>query len=224
MAKNNKQEEEAKTGIENLNEHLTSAGRYVESNRKRIFWIVGILVVIAAFVISYLFIFRNPSLNKTMEQYAEVELKADNDSVAAKMYSKVAEEGSGNGAKLAALDAGQAYYRLGKYKEALKYLDKFETDDDVLMANALVLKGDCYVNLKQYDKALDTYNKAIKADDGNPEVAPRVMVKMANIYNAQKKYDKAAEMFRTIKEQYPRFQYGVGVDAYEARENARLGK
>lgn len=223
MAKHHNPEEE-NNSIDNLNEHLTSAGRYVEEKKKTLFWVVGAIVVAAVFVISYLFIYRNPRQNKTMEEYANVELNAANDTAAAKSYAKIADKGSGDGANLAALDAAQRYYSIKNYKEALKYLDKFDTNEDVMMANALILKGDCYVNLKQYDNALSTFEKAISVSGQNPQIAPRAMAKMAVIYDEQKKYDKALEVYEKIQQEYPDFRYGTGVEGYAARERARLGK
>lgn len=217
-------EGEKKTGIENLNEQLTSAEQYVEKNKKPLFWLVGIVLLVAVLVVAYLFVWRAPRQTKTMEQYADVEMKAQNDTAAAKMYAKIADEGTGDGANLAALDAAEAYYRIGKYSDAVKYLDKFSSSEPVIMANALVLKGDCYVNLKQYDQALSVYQKAMNEDAENPQICPRVMVKMANIYDEQKKYDKALELYEAIMKDYPDFQYGIGIGAYAARERARLGK
>lgn len=226
MAKN-KDVEEA-SGIEKLNENLTSASEKIANNKKIIFWIVGIIAVVAAFVLSYLFIYRNPKLNRAFEAYNQVEISAQgNDSIAAAEYKKVADEQSGTDAgNLAALSAGEAYYNLGNYKEAAKYLEMYSGSEPVLAANALVLTGDCYVNMKNYDTALDFYKKAVSKADKNPQIVPRVLLKEANIYDEQKKYDKALDCYQQIKDNYPEFQLGSGmtIDAYIARENARLGK
>ena len=105
-------------------------------------------------------------------------------------------------------------------------LEKFSTKDKVLGANATTLLGDCYVNLKNYDKAIETFNKAIKECDGNPQIAPRVLLKEAVVFDAQKKYDKALECYESIKKNYPELTLGGGVtlDSYIEREKARLGK
>jgi tetratricopeptide (TPR) repeat protein len=224
----NKNEVEEQNAIDKLNTNLGEASEKIAQNKKVIFWAVGGLAVVAAFVLSYLFIYRNPQLNKAFEAYNQVEIKAEgNDSVAAAEYKKVADEyGSNDAGNLAALSAAEAYYNQGKYKEAVKYLEDFSTSEPVLGANALALTGDCYVNLKQYDKALEYFNKAIKKADKNPQIVPRVLLKEANVYDEQKKYDKALECYQQIKDQYPSFQTGngAGIDAYIAREQARLGK
>ena len=224
----NKNEVEEQNAIDKLNDNLSSASERIAQNKNVIFWIVGGIAIVAAFVLSYLFIYRNPKLNKAFEAYNQVEIQAQgNDSIAAAEYKKVADQYDGTDAgDLAALSTAESYYNLGKYKEAVTYLEKFSTSEPVLAANALILNGDCYVNLKQYDKALDCYQKAVSKADGNPQIAPRALLKEANIYDAQKKYDKALGCYEQIKNDYPTFQLGNGVeiDAYIARENARLGK
>jgi tetratricopeptide repeat protein len=220
----NNQDENA---IDRVNTHLTEAGSKIANNKKIIFWGVGAILVVACFTLSYLFIYRAPHLQKSYEAYNRVEINAINDSVAAVQYKEVADKYKGDPAgNLAALSAGEAFYNQGKYQEAVEYLKRFSSDDDVLDANAMVLTGDCYVNLKKYDDALECYNKAVRKADGNPQIVPRTLLKEANVYDAQKKYDKALECYTTIKKDFPEFRLGNGIDidAYIARENARLGK
>lgn len=225
---NNKNENQEDSTIEKLNSNLTSASEKIANNRKMIFGIVGGVAVVAAFVIGYIFIFRNPHVNRAFEAYNQVEIAAaGNDSVAAAQYKQVAGKYSGTDAgKLAALEAAEHLYTLGKYKEAIDCIEMFSSSDAVLEANAQVLKGDCYVNLKKYDDALSCYSKALRKAGTNEQIAPRVLIKEANIYDEQKKYDKALECYEQISKDYPTFQpgNGVSIEAYAEREKARLGK
>ena len=226
MASQN-QNPQDETTIDKVNTRLTEAGTKIADNRKYIFWGIGAVVVVAVFILCYLFFYRNPHTQKSYDAYNKVEISAVNDSVAAVQYKRVSYKYKGDAAgNLAALSAGEALYNEGKYAEAAEYLKRFDSDDDVLNANALVLTGDCYVNLKKYDEALEYYQKAVKEADENPQIVPRTLLKEANIYDEQKKYDKALECYTTIKNDYPEFRLGngVGIDAYIARENARLGK
>lgn len=227
MASQN-QKKQDETAIDKMNSQLTAAGDKIANNKKIIFWTAGVILVAAAFTLSYLFIYRNPRLEKSFEAYNKVELQTfANDSLAAVQYKQIADQYKGNAAgKLAALSAGEALYNEGNYQEAAEYLSRFSSDDPVLNANALVLTGDCYVNLKKYDDAIDVYGKAIRKADGNSQIVPRVLMKEANVFDEQKKYDKALECYMTIKNDFPEFQLGNGleIDAYIARETVRLGK
>lgn len=224
----NKEKETESNSIEQLNSTLTNAGTKLAENKKIIYWVVGGIVIVAVFIMSYLFIYRNPRLNRSFEAYNQVEIDAaGNDSIAAIKYMKVADEsGSSVPGKLAALSAGEALYNEGKYQEAAKYLEKFSSSEPVLDANAKVLLGDCYVNLKKYDDALSCYKKAIGKAGDNAQIVPRVLLKEANIYDVKKDYKSVLACYEQIKQDYPSFQLGNGmtIDAYIERANARLGK
>lgn len=215
-----------RTGIDELNDRLTNAGKVMIEKKRIIFWIVGIALLIGVFVLSYLFIYKNPRTNKSFEAYNQVEMAAQgNDSIATAMYQKVMKEHSGTpGGNLAALNAGELLYDQGKYQAALDCLKEFSSSDPVMQANAYALAADCYVNLKKYDQALDYLDKAISADKKNPEIVPRMLLKKANIYDEQKKYDKALKCYEEIRDDYPAADFGPGIDAYIEREKARLGK
>lgn len=226
MASNNQQPEEKNT-VEVLNENLTNVGRAVATNTRAIYVAFGALILIAALTLGYIYLIHNPNRDKAYEALNQVEITAmGNDSIAAAEYAKVADKYSGAPAKLANLSAGEALYNLGKYKEAAERLEKFSSKDNVLQANAKALLGDCYVNLKQYDKAISAFNDAIKDCKANPQIAPRVILKKAVVFDAQKKYDKALECYESIEKDYPQFQLGNGmsIKAYIEREKARLGK
>lgn len=225
---NNKNEQQDDSTIEKLNANLTGASERIAQNKKAVFLTLGITVLIAAIILCYVFFFRSPKINRAFEAYHQVEISAvGNDSVAAVEYKKVADKYSGTDAgKLAALSAAESFYNTGKYKEAIACLDDFSSSESVLEANALVLKGDCYVNIKKYDEALGCFEKAVKKVGVNEQIVPRVLLKEANIYDEQKKYDKALECYEKITKEYPTFQPGNGatIEAYAEREKARLGK
>ena len=223
-----KEKQNEEMAIDRVNSHLTDAGTRLADNKKIIFIALGIILVVAAFTMSYLFIYRNPHVEKAFDAYNTVEtMPLLTDSVAAARYMEVADNFKGDQAgKLAALSAGEALYNAGQYEQAAEYLKRFSSDDDVLESNALVLTGDCYVNLQNYDEALNYYNKAVRKAGGNPQIVPRVLLKEANVYDAQGNYGKALECYQEIKNNFPSFKLGNGIDidAYIAREVARLAQ
>lgn len=226
MASQN-QNNQDESAIDKVNSSLTEAGNKIANNKKYLFMGLGAFVALACVVLCYIFIYHTPRLQKAFDAYNRVELNAMNDSVAAAQYKEVADKYKGNDAgKLAALSAGESLYNEGKYEEAVEYLKRFSSKDAVLDANAMILAGDCYVNLKKYDEALDLYQKAVRKADGNKQIVPRALLKEANVYDEQKKYDKSLECYQTIKKDFPDFRLGNGIDmdAYIEREKARLGK
>ncbi len=212
--------------LEEINSRLTDLGRNIETNKKAMGIALGAILVVAALFFIWLYLYKVPTGNKAMEAYNKVELSAmGNDSISAAQYKKVADEyGSTAAGKLASLSAAQTLYNSGKYEEAAKYLKKFSSKDKVLDANAQILLGDCYVNLKKYDDAISAFKDAVKKADGNPQIAPRALLKEAVVYDEQKKFNDALNCYETIKKDYPQFTLGNGlsIDTYIEREKARI--
>lgn len=220
--------EQDQNAIDNINTQLTSMGEHVAKNKKLLYWTLGILIAIGACWAGWLWFYQTPRVNNSVAAYDQAMQKAmEGDSIAAIEFAKVADQYSGTDAgNLAAMQAAQAYYRLGKYNETVKYLDKFSTKEEVMSAQADVMLGDAYVNLKKYDEAIKAFSSAVKKSSGNEQIMPVALWKEANVYDAQKKYQEALNCYEQIKTAFPNYQFGNGMtpDAYIARENARLGK
>ncbi len=220
--------DQKQNAIDNINDSLTRATEHVANNKKVIYWCVGLIVIFAAGGAAWYWGYLKPSYKNSQNAYFQVETKANgNDSIAAVEYAKVADKFSGSDVgNLAALQAAEAFYRQGNYEQAAKYLKGFSTKDDIMQAQANVLLGDSYVNIKKYDEAISAYDKALRLAAGNQQIAPAVLWKKANIFDAQKKYQDALNCYKQIKDSYPTFSFGNGIsiDAYIAREEARLAK
>lgn len=225
MASSNQNPEQPDT-LETLNSGLTNLGKRIETNKRAMGIALGGIILVAAATFAYLYLYRIPQNDKAMEAYNKVELTAmGSDSLMADGYKKVADQyGSTTAGNLAALSAAESFYSAGKYAEAAKYLEGFSTSDAVVGANAEILLGDCYVNLKKYDQAIDAFKSAVKEADGNPQIAPRALLKQAVVYDEQKKYGDALKCYETIKADFPEFSFGNGlsVDTYIEREKARM--
>lgn len=159
------------------------------------------------------------------EQAQEAIGKADmeqNDSIRVAMYKKIADDGSFKANERAKLMVAIDAYDKGNYEEALKYLQDASVNSTLIQTGAYSLEGDCYANLGKLDEALKAFNKALGEADENPQLVPFVLVKMANIYRAQKNYEKEYEVYSTIRTDYPGFMYDV--DKYYERAKQAAGK
>lgn len=124
--------------------------------------------------------------------------------------------GGTDAANLAHYFAGMAYLNTGKYKEAVEYLDKFSSKDDVLTAMAEGAKGDAFAQLGKNDDAIEFYLKAAKASD-NELTAPRFLFKAAQLEMAANKKADALKHYTEIKEKYESSAEGINIDGYIAR-------
>lgn len=230
-----KHKENDQNVVENINSHLTSAGEKLANNKKIIYISIGVVAVVAAFVLSYFFIYRNPRLQNSWDAYSKVYL-ADkqgtlNDKAAdayQKEFSNFSSMPAGN---LAAFSAAIAFYDKGNYDAAIKNLEKMHLSDPLMQTQATILLGDCYANKKNYAKAIETFEDAISQADGNPELVPYVLMKEANVYDAQKNYNKALECYEKIKKEYPRYTLsgdnggnGPSIDYFIEHTKALAGK
>ena len=220
--------ETTRTSIDELNESLSSIEQRVENNKKSIYWVVGVIIVVAAVIMGYVYGIHNPNMNEARNEIAkaDMEVALGNDSLALVQYKSVADNFSNSAANRANLDAAIILYQDGKYEEAAAYINNFDAEGVIVGPASQSLLGDCYVNLKKYDEALGAYDKAISLSNDNSLYTPLFMVKKATVYRELKNYAAEADVFQTIKDKYPDFtqNYNFDLDKYLERAKALAGK
>ena len=225
MANNKK---DVHTSIDELNETLTSVEQHVENNKKIIIWSLAGTVAVAAVILLYYYRIYAPNKKASSDAIskADIELAMGNDSTALAQYMQVADEFSGAQADRAALQSAIILYQKGKFEEAVKYLDEASFDENLVAPAAASLKGDCYVNLNNLDKAISCYDKAIKSSNDNALYTPLFMLKKATVLNEQSKIADALAIYEAIQSKYPTFTraYDVNIDGLIARAKAQLAE
>ncbi|MDD2961065.1 MAG: tetratricopeptide repeat protein [Muribaculaceae bacterium] len=226
MAKNGK--ETTRTSIDEINDSLSSIEQHVENNKKIITWSILGIVVVAAVILGYVYGIHIPNKEKSINaiSQADIQLAQGNDSIALAQYMNVANEYSNASGNRAALESAILLYKNGKYQEALNYLDQYDATESLVGAAANSLKGDCYVNLKNYDGALSSYDKALKISADNSLYTPVFMMKKATVMSAQKDYKGAKAIYEKIEAEYPEYaqNYRVDIDKYIERASALAGE
>lgn len=174
----------------------------VKKHKKNLIW--ASIVVAALCVIGLVWYFIAMSgATKADEMVALADTEV-NDSIALAYYQQAAEMGYKSGNR-AGINAGIILYRQGKYQEAINDLSNASSKSSIIEAGRLSLIGDCYVNLNDYDRALSSFKKAYDAADKNPQIAPFILVKLANIYRQQGHFDDEYKCYTTIKNEYPEY-------------------
>ena len=95
----------------------------------------------------------------------------------------------------------------GYYKQAYDYLENITSKNmkkygDVIGSKIFALKGDVCVELKKYDKAIISYNRAINILKNNYIDNPKYIMKIVLIYEEKKEYKKALEIIEKAIEDY----------------------
>ncbi|MCX2681551.1 tetratricopeptide repeat protein [Galbibacter sp. EGI 63066] len=119
-------------------------------------------------------------------------------------------------ANLAYYSAGMAYLNTQQYDEAIKYLQDFKSDDEILGALAKGGIGDAFVQLGQEEDAVGYYEKAIAHAD-NAFTTPKFLFKAGVIIMQNGNADKALRYFNRIKNDYPDSEEGRAIDIYIGR-------
>ena len=125
-------------------------------------------------------------------------------------FVKIASDYSGtDAANLADLYAGLCYANLGKWTEAVTYLEKFSTKSDAMISPAAVAAlGNAYANTGNIDKAISTLKKAADmadskaADDTNNSLSPTFLIQAAQLLEKTNKNDEALKIYQDIKKKY----------------------
>lgn len=113
--------------------------------------------------------------------------------------------GSGDAANMATYLAGVAYYHLGQYKEAIKFLEDYSPKgDEGVSPMALSALANCYACDKQIDKAIDTFKKAADEAD-NESLTPLFLLEAGKLLESQGKKADAHAIYEQIKSDYPKF-------------------
>jgi tetratricopeptide (TPR) repeat protein len=216
---------QANENLKEVEHALTTAELFFEKNAKIISIIFGAAVVVALLLLATHRFYTIPRENKAKEQIFTAEQYFEKDSF------NLALNGDGNypgvldiidnygrtpAGNLAKYYAGISYLHIGKYKEAISYLEDFKTDDLLLKPVATGAIGDAYAELGNKEQAVKYYAEAAEMKTNN-FTTPIYMLKEARMYEQMGNKEKALSKYLTIKDKYGDTNEGRLVDKYIAR-------
>ena len=112
------------------------------------------------------------------------------------------EYGGTDASNLAHYYSGVIYLKQGEYEEAIAQLSDFSASDLLVQAKAYALLGDAYMELEQYGKAAEQYQKAADYKP-NPFFTPQYLIKAALAQEANNNLDAAAQQYQRIINEFP---------------------
>jgi tetratricopeptide (TPR) repeat protein len=119
---------------------------------------------------------------------------------------------------LANFYAGSCYIKLSENEKAIKYLKKFSTDSKGLQARAYKLLGDANGDLGKFKEAFDYYKKSGHYFEKDANNSAEALFLAAYIAQRNLNDTKAAtELYKEIKEKFPRTQQAFDADNYLAQ-------
>ena len=198
----------AKAQVNEFDETLAASRSFYEKNKKTILYGVGsvLFIIIAALLIHQFYITpRNNRANESifraeqafLDGNYEKALNGEGESMG--FLAVIDEYGSTKAGNIACLYAAKCYAATEKYQEAIDMLEKFDGCGDALISPAAIaLKGNCYAELGQNEKAAELLVEAAKEADNNT-VSPTCLLQAGQLYVALGQKDKALDCYNQIK-------------------------
>ena len=199
--------------------------------KKAIITVVVALIVIIVGAVLYKTYIAEPREQQAStaiakgQQYFEMGLfkqALEGDSTGYKGFAKLADEYSTTAAgNLANLYAGLCNAQLGKWEDAVKFLEAYDLSEDAMVSPAaLGALGNAYAHLNQLDKAVETLKKAADKADNN-SLSPTFLIQAGQILESQGKNDEALKLYQTVKEKYFNSMQYQTIDGYIERVSTK---
>lgn len=222
MAKKDFKQEDQ--NLENVQETLSTAGKWIETNQNAIEWVVlCVVLVVFGWVLVNTYVIKPKHIEAGNEnakavvyfQQGDFQKALNGDDAECLGFEEISNKyGLFQEGKLASLYAGICYYQLGEYEAAAEHLKKFSAKDANISPAAYQLLGDAYVQLEEYDKAANAFESAAKS--GNEIIAPMSLKKAGLVYLESGKKHAAKKAFEAIKANYPASQEAQDIDKFIA--------
>ena len=212
------------------NKGIQSISAFLDKNKNNVL-IAGIALILIAGGIYY---YKNsyiPSLeteaNESLfmaERYVNqdsLDKALNGDGLNLGMKDIADEFGSTSAGNRASFYVGKILLEKGQFEEALGYLSNVTMNDEIMAAQVTTLKGDCHLEMEQFEKAGDTYMKAANMRDNNL-TTPYALLKAGIAYEEASKFNDAKSAYEKIQTNYSDSRSADRVEARIARVEAKL--
>jgi tetratricopeptide (TPR) repeat protein len=201
------------------------ATEFFYQNKKYVSWVVAGLVVIVVAIVIYA---NNQSANSEkattalgniLPYYERGDYQTAINGVPEKnilgLKEIAGDYGSTNSGNMAKFYLANAYFFLSNYDEALKYFEEFSSSYPLLRASALAGIGGCYEGKGDHKAAAEYFEKAAsKAPEA--QLSAEYLNRAARDYGLAGKKDRAIELLKRLKKDYPSSSYAREADRWIA--------
>lgn len=190
------------------------------------------IVAIAVIVLGggwyvYQNLFKKPKESKAVEAMFKAEEYYRKDSVNLALNGDgqydgflkiISKYGGTDAANLANFYAGSCYIKLNDNEKAVKHLKKFSSKSKITQARAYKLLGDAYADMGKNSDALSNYKKAARHfEDDQVNSAEYLWFAAYFADRVMKDQKQAIDLYKEIKEKYPKSQQAFDADNYLAQ-------
>ena len=219
-----------------LDEGASKTEQWVVANQIYIFLIVGFSAFIILGFLGYDKFIQQPKENKAMNDMYTAQTYFDEAISSVNQDSLFNLSLNGDGIKYGMLDiadiysgtnagnlanyyAGMAFLNMKDYANAIKYLNEFSSEDDVLGPISRGGIGDAFVQLEQLEDAFDYYIQAADLRINN-YTTPMYLLKAGVIGLKIGEFDKSLLYFNKIKFDFPESTEAKDIDVFIGKAEA----
>ena len=230
MAKENVQKDEER--LEQIETTLGKTEMFIEKNQKTILVVVGAIIIIVLAIFGVKKFVVEPREAEAQTAIFPAEQLFENNDYATALNGDgnnagfldiIKDYGRTKSGNLARYYAGICYLNTGDFNNAIKYLGEFKGKDMLVKPLATGAMGDAYLELDNAAEAAKCYEKAAKESE-NSFTSPMYLMRAGLTYEMVENYQKALEMYKIIKAEYPNSNEGFSIEKYIAYVEAKLAK
>lgn len=213
----------AKVQVNEFDETLAASKSFFEKNKHAILYGGGgllAIIIIALLVHQFYITPRNQRANESIFRAEQLfnegnyEKALNGDSLGIGFLQVIDQYGNTKAGNIACLYAAKCYAATEKYQEAIDMLGKFDACGDAMISPAATaLKGNCYAELGENEKAADLLVKAAGEADNNT-ISPTCLLQAGQLYAALGQKEKALDCYKQIKSKYQQNSLYYEIDKY----------
>ena len=190
--------------FETLDESASKTEIFVNKYQKYLSGAVLVLVLIFVLYFSYSKLFFEPNIENNSDSLYKLSLEGAEGKFG---FLDIIDNYKGTpAANISYYYSGIAYFNLEKYDLAIKYLNDFQSNDEILSSLALSTIGDSFIQLNQLNDGLDYFEKALSKANDNSFIMPLILMKAGDLSLFLGKKSKANKYFNQIKDDFPKSQ------------------
>lgn len=206
-----------------VNETYIKARSFWEKYQKIIIGIAAAIILVAGGLYVYKKMFKEPAEERAAdalfkaEQYFNAgswDSTLNGDGQNKGVLNVIRSHGGTKAANLAHFYAGIAYLHKSDYKNAVKYLEEFETDARQIQMIAYGRLGDAYSELGKKDDAVENYKKAGSHFEDDEINSSEFLFRAGYLLESMGKTKEAVEVYKELKERFPKTEKGFSIDKY----------
>lgn len=224
MAKRRKSSKQDETLVD-IMDVKDQAQNFIDRNQRTIIGAAAVILLLVGAYFGYKHLIQAPKQAEAVQAMTQAQnqfekdsfaLALENPGVGAAGFLQIIDDyGSVPAGNLAKYYAGICYLQLGRYEDAIDYLNDYKAHTDITKTMKSGALGDAYSEQGKYDQALTAYKKAADVKQ-NDLLTPYYLKKYALLAHSQGQKDKALAAFKTIRDEYPTSNEGLEADKYIA--------